>query len=116
MGVASSRPTRYPPMRTTSFSLLAILCLALSATAFAQTYSEGPIDGNDNAFFISGPTFPNPAGSFQDISNGFTAANSGSPGTLEFGLWIASGLTPSTIGYELGSSAFGTDIGSGTVA
>src|SRR5664279_294740 len=54
-------PRGIPSMRTTSFSLLTILCLALSATAFAQypiIYSEGPIDGNDNAFFVTGPNHP----------------------------------------------------------
>jgi hypothetical protein len=100
-------------MRITSFSLLAILCLALSATAFAQ-YSEGPIDGNDNAIFVTGPAFPNFLKSFQDISNGFVAANSGSPGSLEWGEWSVG--APTSFSYELGSSAFGTDLGSGTVA
>ena len=57
MGVASRRPTRYISMRTTFFSVLTILCLA--STASAQIYSEGPIDGNDNAFFVSRPNLPN---------------------------------------------------------
>ena len=99
-------------MRTTSFFLLTILCLAL--TASAQIYSEGPIDGNDNAFFVTGPAFPNFLGSFQDISNGFVAANSGSPGGLEWGEWSVG--APTSFSYELGSAAFGTDLGSGTVA
>src|ERR1035441_7370119 len=58
-------------------------------------------------------------GTAQDISNGFVAAASGYfgfGGTLEFGEWIAGGYTPSSISYELGTSAFGTDLGSGTVA
>ena len=103
-------------LRLASLSLLTILCLAL--TGFAQTtiFSEGPIDGNDNAFFITGPNNPNFLGSVQDISNGFIAAGSSSADTLEFGEWLASGFTPSSIGYELGTSAFGTDVGSGTVA
>jgi hypothetical protein len=99
-------------MRTTSFFLLTILCLAL--TASAQIYSEGPIDGNNNAFFVTGPAFPNFLGSFQDISNGFVAANSGSPGGLEWGEWSVG--APTSFSYELGSAAFGTDLGSGTVA
>jgi hypothetical protein len=96
---------------------LTILCFALSAPAFAGTiFSEGPLDGNDNAFFITGPNNPNFLGSFQDISNGFVAAASGTPNSLSFGLWIGTGLVPSTISYEIGTSAFGTDLGSGTVA
>ena len=96
---------------------LTILCLALTAFAGTTTfYNDGGIDGHDNGFFISGPNFPNIGGTFQDISNGFVSAASGAPNTLEFGEWIASGLTPSSISYELGSSAFGTDLGFGTVA
>ena len=95
--------------------LLTILCLALTASA-GTIFSEGPIDGNDNGFYITGPSFPNPAGSFQDISNGFIAATSGTPTNLEFGEWVLSGSTPTSIGYEIGTAAFGTDLGSGTVA
>ena len=95
--------------------LLTILCLAL--TGAAQTiYNDGGIDGNDNAIFITGPANPNFLGSVQDISNGFLAAATANPTQLEFGMWIASGFTPSSIGYELGTGAFGTDVGFGTVA
>ena len=102
-------------LRLASLSLLTILCLA--STGFAQAiYNDGGIDGNDNAFFITGPNNPNFLGSVQDLSNGFIAAASGVPGSLEFGEWLASGFTPSSIGYELGTTAFGTDVGVGTVA
>jgi hypothetical protein len=102
-------------MRIATLSLLTILCLALTASVSAQTifYNDGGIDGNDNGFFITGPSFPNPAGSFQDISNGFVAAASGAPNQIEFGEWVSSGSTPTSIGYEIGTSAFGTDLGSG---
>jgi hypothetical protein len=105
--------------RVTSVTLVVgtLLCLALSAPAFGQViYSEGPIDGNDNAFYTTGPNNPNFLGSVQDISNGFIAANSGTPGTLEFAMWVFTGDTPTTMSYELGTSAFGTDLGSGTNA
>ena len=60
-------------MRTISLSLLTILCLALTVSAFAGTfYNDGGIDGNDNAFTITGPNF-----GIQDISNGFISAASG---------------------------------------
>ena len=75
-------------MRTISLSLLTILCLALTGFAQTTTFSEGPIDGNDNAFFITGPNNPNFVGYVQDISNGFVAQASSSRGTaidLEFG-------------------------------
>ena len=95
---------------------LTILCLALTASAGTTFYNDGAIDGNDNGFFITGPNFPNIAGSFQDISNGFVSGASGTANSLEFGEWIASGITPSSISYELGTSAFGTDLGTATVA
>jgi hypothetical protein len=98
-------------MRIATLSLT-ILCLALTASA-ATFYSEGPIDGNDNAFFVTGPNFPNFLGSFQDISNGFIAAASGAPNQLEWGEWSFG--APTSFSYELGSSAFGTDLGSGTI-
>jgi hypothetical protein len=81
--------------------------------ASAQIYSEGPIDGNDNAFFVTGPNLPNFLGSVQDISNGFVAATSGAASHLEWGEWSVG--APTSFSYELGSAAFGTDIGSGTV-
>ncbi len=96
---------------------LTILCFAVAAFAGTTTfYNDGGIDGNDNGFFISGPNNPNPAGSIQDISNGFISAASGAPNMLSFGEWVFNGATPTSIGYELGTSAFGTDLGSGTVA
>ena len=101
-------------MRTTSFFLLTILCLAVTASAQLAIYSEGPIDGTTNSFFVTGPAFPNFLGSVQDISNGFVAANSGAPGSLEWGEWSVG--APTSFSYELGSAAFGTDLGSGTVA
>src|ERR1019366_9067042 len=63
---------------------LTILSLALTASA-GTIYSEGPILGTANAFFITGPTYPNFLGSYQDISNGFVVApgNGGTPNTLE---------------------------------
>ncbi len=94
-------------LRIASLSLLTILCLAL--TASAQIYSEGPIDGNDNAFFVTGPNNPNSLGSLQDISNGFVAQTNGSTADLEWGEWILHGFTPSSFSYELGTSAFTCD-------
>jgi hypothetical protein len=88
----------------------------LTASAGTTFFNDGGIDGNDNGFYITGPSFPNPAGSFQDISNGFIAAASGTPTQLEFGEWVLSGSTPTSIGYEIGTTAFGTQLGSGTVA
>ena len=93
---------------------LTILCLALSAPAFAGTvYDDGAINGTVNAFIIDGP-----GGSFQQtISDGFFASGSSSAGaiTIDFGEWVALGSTPATITWALGSlGAFSNNIGSGS--
>jgi hypothetical protein len=100
-------------MRTTCFSLLAILCLAL--TASAQIYSEGPIDGNDNAFFVTGPAGNNFLGTNQDISNGFVAAGGNWSATdLMWAEWSVG--APTSFAYSFGAGAFGNELGSATVA
>ena len=78
---------------------LTVVCVAFSASAFGSTviFNDGAIDGNDNAFFITGPNNANILGSFQDISNGFTAGASSTPTTLLFGLWIGHGITQTTV-------------------
>jgi hypothetical protein len=101
-------------MRIATLSLLVVLCLALTAVAQVTIYSEGPLDGNDNSLFVTGPNLPNFLGSVQDISNGFVAANSAAANQLEWGEWSVG--APTSFSYELGSAAFGTQIGSGTVA
>jgi hypothetical protein len=95
---------------------LPLLFIALNASADTVIFNDGAVDGNSNAFFITGPNSANFLGSVQDISNGFTAGASATPTTLQFGLWVRTGNTPTTVSYELGTSAFGTDLGSGTDA
>src|ERR1019366_5315244 len=96
-------------MRIATLSLT-ILCLALTAYAGTTTfYNDGGIDGNVNGLYISGPNFP----PFQDISNGFVSAASGTPNTLEGG--EGSVGAPTRFRYEIGTSAFGTALGSGPV-
>jgi len=96
---------------TLSLTILCILCLALTAYAGTTTfYNDGGIDGHDRDLPVIGPNYPGGI----DISNGFVAAASGTPTTLEWGEWSA--FAPTSFSYELGSAAFGTDLGSGTVA
>jgi hypothetical protein len=93
---------------------LALLCLALSSPAFSATviFDDGATDGFDNGFFIDGP---NPGPFSQNISDGFIATGSGSAAALDFGVWVPSGTTLTTVTWWLGTSAFGSDLGSGTV-
>jgi hypothetical protein len=101
-------------MRTTSFFLLTVLCLALTVSAQTIIYSEGPIDGTTNSFFVTGPNLPNFLGSVQDISNGFVAANTAAATHLEWGEWSVG--APTSFAYSLSASAFGNELGGGTVA
>jgi hypothetical protein len=91
-------------MRIATLSLL-VLCLALVASAQAPIYQEGPIDGNDNAFFVTGPNYPNIAGSFQDISNGFVATTTGSAEDFSWGEWSVG--APTGFSVTFGTAAFG---------
>ena len=94
--------------------LFAIVCLALSTTAFANVlFNDGATNGTYNAFFIDGPN-NGPFG--QNISDGFVATDSGTASSLDFGIWVPTGTTPTTITWWLGTSAFAGDLGSGTVA
>jgi hypothetical protein len=95
-------------MRIATLSLV-VLCLAL--TASAQIYNDGGIDGNDNAFFVTGPAANNFLGTNQDISNGFLAAG-GTGHQLDWGEWSVG--TPTTSNWSIGTTAFGNDVASGT--
>ncbi|MEP7362396.1 MAG: PEP-CTERM sorting domain-containing protein [Acidobacteriota bacterium] len=97
-------------IRIASISL--ILCLALGVPASAAIlYDNGPTNGSANALFIDGPG----AGPFsQTISNGFVATGTGIATSLDFGVWVTSGLTPTTVSWALGTSAFGSEISSGS--
>ena len=92
---------------------ISLICLALSAPAFAGIviYTDGPTNGTSNAFFIAGPIG---GPSNQTISDGFVATNSGTATSLDFGEWVPSGTTPTTVSWALGTLAFASDISSGS--
>jgi hypothetical protein len=92
-------------------SLSLLTALALSAPAFADTlYSNGPTNGTINAFIIDGPGGTDG----QTVSDGFVASASGDVSTLSFGEWVYTGLTPTSVSWALGTSAFGSDISGGS--
>lgn len=85
----------------------------LGSPAAGIIFDDGPINGQYNAFFIDGPN----SGPFsQSISDGFVATGSGTATALDFGIWVISGTLPTTVTWWLGTSSFGGDLGSGTVA
>ena len=99
--------------RTLSLAPLAFL-LACSAPAYCGVlYTDGGILGTQNGFFVDGPG----SGPFaQTISDGFVDTTTGVAGSLDLGLWVTAGTTPTTLSWSLGTSVFGSDISSGTVA
>ncbi len=87
-----------------------VLCLSLSVPGLVGVlFTDGPVDGYSNAFFIDGPTGPYG----QTISDQFVATTSGAADSLDFGVWVTSNTTPTSIGWALGTTALGTEIGSG---
>ena len=96
-------------MRIATLSLT-ILCLALSAPAFADIYNDGATLGTTNAFFIDGP-----GGPFgQSISDGFFATNSGAGAQVFFAEWVFAGTTPTGVGYSIGPNNFQLPINTAT--
>ena len=95
--------------------LVALLCLALRASAweqscFACVFDDGPTNGYYNALFIDGPN-PGPFG--ENISDGFYPTQSGIGTGLDFGIWVPTGLLPTTVTWWVGTTPFGSDISSG---
>jgi len=88
--------------------------MLFTVSAFADTvlFDDGATNGQYNGFFIDGPN-NGPFG--QNISDGFVATGSGTATSLDFGLWVPSGTTPTTVSWWLGTSAFDGSLGSGTV-
>ena len=90
-------------IRITTLSLT-ILCLALSVPAFGSAlYDNGPTNGTFSTWFVDvglivSDTFV-PTGS---PMNGFTFAE-----------WVPAGNTPLTVDWSIGTTSFGSQIGSG---
>ncbi len=94
-------------LRIASLSLLTILCLALGTTALADDlYNNGPTNGTNDAYFIDVY-----AVSDSFIPNSFLYSDIQS---FDVALWTLAGATPLTIDWAIGTSSFGSDIGSGS--
>lgn len=83
--------------------LLTAITMAAPALSAITIYSNGPIDGTNDFYFISGPEI---------ITNSFTATGTGLLSSAELGLATYSG-TPASLQWQIGTTPFGSDISSG---
>ncbi len=94
-------------MRRMLSLLSAVLLLAVAVPAVADTilYTNGAINGNINAWNISG--------TFQ-VSDSFTLSTRADVESMSLGIWVIPSDTPGTLQFGISASPFGTDLGSGT--
>lgn len=95
-------------MRITILSLFTILCIALSAPAFADNtlYNNGPTNGGVNGWFIG-------QGQSYVVSDSFQVSVNADIESFTFAQWVTAGSTPTTVDWALGSTSFGTDLTGG---
>jgi len=86
---------------------LSLVCLLLSVPGMADTlYSNGPINGNDNAVGIS---------YIQEVSDSFGLGSASTIGSISFGAWVLEGDAPLNVSWSISSApAGGTIYASGT--
>jgi hypothetical protein len=89
-----------------------LICLAalsfgtITAPARATTlYTNGAISGQIGGLALYGG---------DQVSDSFALSGPWTILSVTFGEWVAPGTTPETVDWEIGSSAFGSDLGSAT--
>ena len=95
-------------MRLASIVLL-VLSLMVAAPAFAATlYSNGGINGTINGWNVSNGW---------QVSDSFAITTGSSTVTgFDGGFWVDPGDTPVQVDWSIGTSAFGSSLGSGTAS
>ncbi|MDB5934235.1 MAG: hypothetical protein JWQ01_1579 [Massilia sp.] len=86
--------------------VLASFAIAASGTA-AVIYENGALNGTYDAESISPP---------QSVSNSFLISTAAHLTGATVGLWTAPGTQPATLSFAFGTSAFASDLASGTTA
>jgi hypothetical protein len=89
-------------MRIGTIPLLAILCIALSAPAFADLYNNGPTNGTSNLFFL-----------YYSISDEFVPNASANMTSFDVALWVPTNESFYGVDWAVGTTSFGNDVGSG---
>lgn len=82
-----------------------LFALAIPAVANSIVYDNGPINGEINAWGISGEF---------SVSNSFALGATTDVASMHFGVWVTPGEVPATVDFGISAAAFGNDLGSGT--
>jgi len=102
--------------RFTWLTLAAILCLLTAAPASAGTlYDNGPVNGTISAWNI-GNANCFPSGLPCAVSDSFTLSSFSTLTGAQIGLWLFQGDTATNVDWSIGTTPFGSNIGSGTAA
>ena len=81
-----------------------LFALAIPAVANTIVYDNGPINGQINAWGISGEF---------SVSNSFTLGAAAGITSMHFGVWVTPGEVPATVDFGISATPFGNDLGSG---
>lgn len=79
--------------------------MAVPASADSTLYSSGPVNGTFNGWEIDGSNA---------VTNWFSETLSGTVTSATFAVWLTPGDTLSTVDWSLGTTPYGTQLGSGT--
>lgn len=93
-------------LRVASLLLLALCVIAAAPSMASVIYTNGPVNGQINAYNVS---------TFQ-VSDSFTVSSAATMTGFDFGAWLFPGDTPVSVGWEIGTSFFGSDVASGTAS
>jgi hypothetical protein len=90
-------------LRVSVFAAAALLAVAGHVNA-GTVYSNGPLNGNANAYIIGGG---------QSISDSFSVSSPTNLVGAQVGVWVSPGAAPVSLHWSIGTSALGSDVSSG---
>jgi hypothetical protein len=85
--------------------LVSLLGLTLHVSADPLVYDNGPLNGTINAWNVTPPF---------TVSDSFTLGGTTNLTSVQVGLWLRPGDTPSMVDWSIGTTHFASDISSGT--
>lgn len=93
-----------------AYNALAVALSSLVLCSYANAdviYENGSLNGTFQGATITAP---------QSISDSFTVSAKSSLTTATVGLWTPEGAAPKSLTWSIGSAAFGSDLGTGSVS